>query len=188
MSRRTVVIAAVIALLAMVGASVAGLVVMLRGSNESSASPGPDITARTPSGALTFTIPATWRTLACPTNSDSSECLRVAASGMPDDQAATVSVVPRNPVEGTPLDLIAQTAVGISGVSRIVVDGLPAGRVDPPSPGDARPGKPAGTIVVVGRARHENETFFSVACPVAADPARGQQVCDQVLHTLHVTR
>lgn len=135
--------------------------------------------AATPAGSLGFTIPTSWRTLRCP--SDEGDCVRVATPTMTEGEAATVSFIPPNPVEGTPIDVLINPDVTVPGSSRITVDGLPAARLDPDSDGQ-------DAIIVAGRARTEVGHAFMVICPVGGDVDRAREVCDQILRTLKVTR
>lgn len=136
--------------------------------------------ASTPAGSLSFAMAEGWRTLECP--SDEGDCLRVATPGMPDGQAATVSFVPPNPVEGTPIDVLINPDITLPGATRITVDGLPATRLDP----DSSDGQ--DTIVVAGRARTEVGHVFMVTCPIGDDADRSRGLCDQIVRTLKVTR
>lgn len=135
--------------------------------------------ARTPDGALTFTLPASWRTLEC--EADEGDCVRVATPGMEEAHAATVSFLPPNPVEGTPVDVLANPDVTVPGSVRVTVDGLPAARIDPTSDGQ-------DTTLVAGRARTAAGYTFMVVCPVGGDAERASGMCDQIVRTLKVTR
>lgn len=137
------------------------------------------VAAATPEGSLTFSIPQGWRTLPC--DSDEGDCVRVTSPGMADEEAATVSFLPPNPIEGTPVDLLANPDVTVPGAVRVTVDGLPAARIDPTSDGQ-------DATVVAGRARVEAGHLFMLVCPVGADADRSRAVCEQVLRTLKVTR
>lgn len=141
--------------------------------------PSAQVAAGTPEGSLTFTIPRSWKTLAC--ESDEGDCVRVTTPGMVEAQAATVSFIPPNPVEGTPVDVLANPDVTVPGAVRTVVDGLPAARIDPTAAGQ-------DTTLVAGRARTEAGHTFMVVCPVGGDAARAREVCDQIVRTLKVTR
>ena len=141
--------------------------------------PPASTSARTPSGALAFTVPSGGRTFAC--GSDEGDCLRAVLDGMDDAEAATVSFLPPNPVEGTPVDALLDPDVGVPGSTRITVDGLPAVRLNPDSAGQ-------DTILVAGRARVEAGHAFMVVCPVGTDAERSQGLCDQIVRTLKVTR
>ncbi|WP_404383646.1 hypothetical protein LL946_00400 [Knoellia locipacati] len=133
----------------------------------------------TPGGALTFVLPPTWQTLACGT--DEGDCVRVATPGMIEAHAATVSFLPPNPVEGTPVDTLINPDVTVPGSTRITVDGLPATRLDPDRAGQ-------DAILVAGRARTEVGYAFMVLCPVGGDAERARGLCEQILSTLRVTR
>ncbi|WP_156996828.1 hypothetical protein [Knoellia aerolata] len=137
-------------------------------------------TARTPDGALTFAMPATWRTRACP--ADEGDCLRVTSPDMTEAEAATVAFLPPNPVEGTPVDALVNPGVTVPGSTSVTVDGLPATRLDP----DEQQGQDA--ILVAGRARTAVGSTFMVLCPVGGDPESSRAMCDQILRTLKVTR
>ena len=141
--------------------------------------PSPSTQARTSGGALTFTLPDTWRTLDCEV--DEGDCVRVATPDMAEEQAATVSFLPPNPVEGTPVDALLASEVDVPGRTPITVDGLPAMRLDP---GDAG----QDTILVAGRARVAAGSVFMVVCPLGGDATRARDLCDQVVRTLKVTR
>lgn len=173
MNRRLAGVAAVLT------ASVLGLGGWLVVARDDGGDGASGLRARTPSGALTFTIPASWRTLEC--ELDEGDCVRVAAPDMAEAQAATVSFVPPNPVEGTPVDVLLNPDMTVPGSTRVTVDGLPATRVDPDSTGQ-------DAILVAGRARTEVGSAFMVLCPVGSNPARARDVCDQLLRTLKVTR
>lgn len=134
--------------------------------------------ARTPAGSLTFTIPVSWRTLKCP--ADEGDCVRVTAPGMAEGQAATVSFLPPNPAEGTPIDALVNPEVTLPGSTRITVDGLPATRLDPTDGQD--------TILAAGRARSADGHVFMVVCPLGDDAGLAHELCDQILRTLEVTR
>lgn len=134
---------------------------------------------RTSGGALALTLPEGWQTLAC--ESDEGDCIRVAAPGMVEEQAATVSFIPPNPVEGTPVDALVNPEITVPGSTRVTVDGLPATRLDPDSAGQ-------DAILVAGRARSEVGHVFMVLCPVGGDADRARGMCDQILRTLRVTR
>ena len=138
------------------------------------------LAARTPDGALTFTIPATWRTVPCP--ADEGDCLRVTSPGMAEAQAATVSFLPPDPLAGTPIDALVNPDVTVPGSTPVTVDGLPAMRLDP----DEQQGQDA--ILVAGRARTAVGSTFMVLCPVGGELERSQAMCDQILGTLKVTR
>lgn len=141
--------------------------------------PSPSTQARTSGGALTFILPESWRTLEC--EADEGDCVRVATPDMAEEHAATVSFLPPNPVEGTPVDLLANPDVTVPGAVRITVDGLPAARMNPNSEGQ-------DTTLVAGRARIEAGHTFMVVCPVGGDAERAKDVCDQIVRTLRVTR
>lgn len=166
-------------LVAVVGVVVLAAVVWLFAVRGESA-PSSEVAARTPGGSLTFRIPATWRTLECPP--DEGDCVRVATPAMNEGQAATVSFIPPNPVEGTPIDALINPDVTVPGSTRIVVDELPATRLDP----DGADGQDA--IVVAGRARTEVGHAFMVICPVGEDATGARDLCDQLVRTLKVTR
>jgi len=135
--------------------------------------------ASTSGGALTFTLPESWRTLEC--EADEGDCVRVATPDMAEEQAATVSFLPPNPVEGTPVDALLSPEIALPGRTPITVDGLPAMRLDP---GDAG----QDTILVAGRARVEAGSVFMVVCPLGGDADRARDLCDRVVRTLEVTR
>lgn len=149
--------------------------VALRGDDEAPSRPP----MGTPGGALTFALPETWTTSACGT--DEGDCIRVATPGMIEAHAATVSFLPPNPVEGTPVDMLITPDVTVPGSTRITVDGLPATRLDPDNAGQ-------DAILVAGRARTEVGHAFMVLCPVGGDVERARGLCDQILGTLKVTR
>lgn len=173
MNRR---LAGLVAVLTASALGLGGWLVAVRDEGDARAS---GLGARTPGGALTFTIPASWRTLECPP--DEGDCVRVVAPGMAEAQAATVSFIPPNPVEGTPIDVLVNPEMTVPGSTRVTVDGLPAMRVDPDSTGQ-------DTILVAGRARTEVGYAFMVLCPVGNDTERARDLCDQILRTLKVTR
>lgn len=136
-------------------------------------------TARTSQGSLSFTVSdPSWRLLEC--DADEGDCIRVATRLMLDIQAATISLVPPNPVEGTPVDLLLNPEVSVPGARPVVVDGLPAVRLDPTGGQDA--------IVVAGRARSAVGHTFLVVCPLGDDADRARTLCDQLLATLKVSR
>jgi len=142
--------------------------------------PPPVSTARTPGGALSFTVPVGWSTTPCP--ADEGDCLRVTSPDMTEAEAATVSFLPPDPVEGTPVDALVNPAVTVPGSTSVTVDGLPATRIDP----DEAQGQDA--ILVAGRARTAVGHAFMVLCPVGGELERAQAMCDQILGTLEVTR
>ncbi|CAN7483889.1 hypothetical protein [Knoellia sp. LjRoot47] len=137
------------------------------------------VSAATSGGALTFTLPQGWRTLEC--EADEGDCVRVTSPGMVAEHAATVSFLPPNPIEGTPVDLLADPDVTVPGAVRVTVDGLPASRIDPTADGQ-------DATLVAGRARVEAGHLFMVACPVGGDAERSRTLCDQIVRTLKVTR
>lgn len=139
-----------------------------------------EATARTPGGALAFTVPASWTTRPCP--ADEGDCLRVTSPDMTDAEAATVSFLPPDPVGGTPVDALVNPAVTVPGSTSVTVDGLPATRLDP----DEAQGQDA--ILVAGRARTAVGHAFMVLCPVGGELERSQAMCEQILRTLDVTR
>lgn len=136
--------------------------------------------ARTPDGSLTFSLPATWRAVACPANE--GDCLRVTSPDMTEVEAATVSFLPPDPVGGTPVDALVNPDVAVPGSTTITVDGLQATRLDP----DEQQGQDA--ILVAGRARTAVGHTFMVLCPVGGDVEASRSMCDQILRTLKVTR
>ncbi|GAA4107851.1 hypothetical protein GCM10022415_00170 [Knoellia locipacati] len=165
----------VVAVLTVVALALGAWLVLGRDGGPSSS----QVAAATPEGSLTFSIPQGWRTLPC--ESDEGDCVRVTSPGMAAEEAATVSFLPPNPIEGTPVDLLANPDVTVPGAVRVTVDGLPAARIDPTSDGQ-------DTTLVAGRARVEAGHLFMVVCPVGADAGRSRTVCEQVLRTLRVTR
>jgi hypothetical protein len=165
----------VAAVLTLAALGLGAWLVLGRGGEPSSS----QVAAATPQGSLTFSIPQGWRTLPC--ESDEGDCVRVTGPGMAAEEAATVSFLPPNPIEGTPVDLLANPDVIVPGAVRVTVDGLPAARIDPTSDGQ-------DTTVVAGRARVEAGHLFMVVCPVGTDADRSRTVCEQVLRTLRVTR
>ena len=165
----------VVAVLTLAALGLCAWLVLGRGDEPSTS----QVAAATPEGSLTFSIPQGWRTLSC--ESDEGDCVRVTSPGMAVEEAATVSFLPPNPIEGTPVDLLANPDVTVPGAVRVTVDGLPATRIDPTSNGQ-------DATVVAGRARVEAGHLFMLVCPVGADAGRSRVVCEQVLRTLKVTR
>ena len=179
----------VVAVLTLAALGLCAWLVLGRGDEPSTS----QVAAATPEGSLTFSIPQGWRTLSCESDEgdcvhqgryiscDEGDCVRVTSPGMAVEEAATVSFLPPNPIEGTPVDLLANPDVTVPGAVRVTVDGLPATRIDPTSNGQ-------DATVVAGRARVEAGHLFMLVCPVGADAGRSRVVCEQVLRTLKVTR
>ena len=95
----------VVAVLTLVALGLCAWLVLGRGGEPSTS----QVAAATPEGSLTFSIPQGWRTLSC--ESDEGDCVRVTSPGMAVEEAATVSFLPPNPIEGTPVDLLANPDV-----------------------------------------------------------------------------
>lgn len=126
------------------------------------------IATGTPDGALTFQVPEGWASSGECENRR-RDCVVLRYDGA---EELTAQVMPPNPVEGTPIDvLLNPDTPAVSGMERLTIAGRDAVRVD---------GGAAGTLLA-GRIRDGDDTAFLVSCPPTS---AGTLACDAIAATL----
>lgn len=144
----------------------------------------------TPDGRLNFAAPAGWTQRRCPSGADA--CTQVAPRGGAPDDAVTVVAGPRNPVEGTPVDLMLSEDPVFAGpgLERITVDGAKAVRIDYAEMDRTNfpPGTDAIDVLVIGVVPGSTDEFMVSCGHERTSEAEMRAACDLIVQSLRISR